>query len=601
MGPDRGWVDRCWVTLPLAFWLVLQVPASATDITVGAGCSLAQAITAANNDSAIGSCPAGSGPDRVLLTSEVTLAEILPSVSSEITLEGNGFTIQRSSGWTFRILDVKPGGNLTLNSAVIRGGSAHVGGGIRNNRGVLTVNKSTVTANTSRGDYPWGGGIANTGRATLVNSTVSGNSAVGTYAGYGGGIANTGTVTLVNSTVSGNTARGWDTYWGGGIFNLVGSLTMVNSTVSENSTSFYSGPSVSGAQAVHRSTAESYYYYGYGAGGGIANSRGTASLTNTTLSGNEVESFWPGVTPKGGGIYTHNGPFVLANSIVANSVGGACYGAITSSGSNFGCAGPSVSHLAAALGNNGGPTKTHALLGGSNAINAAGSCATEADQRGATRLDACDSGSFEFGGCFDDGLEVGSGGSDDACPGSWIGQFASAQNHRLCDEDWVYFTPTAGATYEISTHDLKAGADTFLGLYEECVGPLATDDDSGTEPGADLIAWTAASGSRHDVAITESAGAYEDGKGYSITIKCVADCPCVAADGLEQELRDDTIMSEMVVETCNGIAVGPNLAVINPGKLTLRTGGVITFRDEFSVGYDGELAGETDTSLQAPP
>ena len=49
------------------------------------------------------------------------------------------------------------------------------------------------------------------------------------------------------------------------------------------------------------------------------------------------------------------------------------------------------------LADNGGPTKTHALLPGSNAIDAAGSCGLMTDQRGWLRDDgACDSGSYEF-------------------------------------------------------------------------------------------------------------------------------------------------------------------------------------------------------------
>ena len=45
---------------------------------------------------------------------------------------------------------------------------------------------------------------------------------------------------------------------------------------------------------------------------------------------------------------------------------------------------------------------THALLAGSPAINAAGLlCALTEDQRGAGRVDECDSGAFEFIGCED--------------------------------------------------------------------------------------------------------------------------------------------------------------------------------------------------------
>ncbi len=50
------------------------------------------------------------------------------------------------------------------------------------------------------------------------------------------------------------------------------------------------------------------------------------------------------------------------------------------------------------LADNGGPTLTHALLAGSNAIDLAGACGLATDQRLALRDDgSCDSGSLEFG------------------------------------------------------------------------------------------------------------------------------------------------------------------------------------------------------------
>jgi hypothetical protein len=51
-----------------------------------------------------------------------------------------------------------------------------------------------------------------------------------------------------------------------------------------------------------------------------------------------------------------------------------------------------------ALADNGGPTRTHALLSGSSPIDGDGNCGLPQDQRGFSRSDgACDSGSFEFG------------------------------------------------------------------------------------------------------------------------------------------------------------------------------------------------------------
>ena len=52
----------------LALWLALgQLPALAATIPVGGACTLVEAITAANTDTATGGCPAGSGADTIVL------------------------------------------------------------------------------------------------------------------------------------------------------------------------------------------------------------------------------------------------------------------------------------------------------------------------------------------------------------------------------------------------------------------------------------------------------------------------------------------------------------------------------------------------------
>ena len=178
-----------WRWLLLALLLVAlalySTPAYASAITVdGTTCSLVNAITAANTDTATGGCAAGSGADTIELQSDVTLTAVnngtngLPQITSEITIEGNGFTIARGAGApNFRILQVNASGNLTLNATTISGGNASFGGGL-DNTGLLTLNNSTVSNN----DAIFGGGINNKSLLTLSNSTISGNSAFGTGA-----------------------------------------------------------------------------------------------------------------------------------------------------------------------------------------------------------------------------------------------------------------------------------------------------------------------------------------------------------------------------------------------------------------------------------
>ena len=71
------------------FLLLWQPPhAQAANITVNSTCSLADAITAANTDTATGGCQAGSGDDTITLTGNITLGAELPEIASTITVEG---------------------------------------------------------------------------------------------------------------------------------------------------------------------------------------------------------------------------------------------------------------------------------------------------------------------------------------------------------------------------------------------------------------------------------------------------------------------------------------------------------------------------------
>jgi hypothetical protein len=216
------------VALTLA---LTSAPAQAATIPVdNTTCTLVDAITAANTDTATGGCAAGSGADTIELQSNVTLVTPipvdfrsagLPRIGPPLTINGNGFTIARDpSAPAFHVMIVR--GFLTLNNTTISGGSASPGAGILNDGGTLILNNSTVSGNqTAGGSSPQGGGIANSGGELILNnSTVSGNSA----AAGGGGIVNTGTATLNNSTVSNNS--------GGGILKFSGSrLTLSNSIV----------------------------------------------------------------------------------------------------------------------------------------------------------------------------------------------------------------------------------------------------------------------------------------------------------------------------------------------------------------------------------
>lgn len=258
--------------------------------------ALIEAINNANNETLY------PGPDTINLAagSTYTLTVVnnntdgpngLPSITSTITINGNGAIIERStSAPGFRIFHVSSQGNLTLNNLTVRQGSTNPGGGIYN-QGKLTLNNSTVS-NNSGGD---GVGIYNTGIATVNNSIVSNND--GQVAIYNGG---TGTFTIDNSMISNNNAQG--------IINVYGILFIFNSVVSSNN---YRGRLSGGIENIGTATVRGSNI-SYNAGRGIFNSStGTLTVSNSMISRNVM---WEG----GAGIY-NDGITTVENSTISEN------------------------------------------------------------------------------------------------------------------------------------------------------------------------------------------------------------------------------------------------------------------------------------------
>ncbi|HEX5620526.1 MAG TPA: right-handed parallel beta-helix repeat-containing protein, partial [Solirubrobacteraceae bacterium] len=242
----------------------------------------------------------------------------------------------------------------------------------------------TITggAPVSAAATPTGGGILISVGAslTLLDSTVSGNTAPAA-----GGISATGGLTIVRSTISGNVATSAQA---GGIGVASGvTATLTNTTVSGNR-----------AEAIRS-----------GLGGGIY-SIGTLTLDSVTVASNRA-SVGGGINQ--GAAQQNPTSATLNDTIVAGNTGGDCAGnaaVIAAWAGNhnldqdgtcgFSAVGdkPGVNPLLGALANNGGPTNTHALAANSPARNAGDPANCQAtDQRGVARpAGACDIGAFEY-------------------------------------------------------------------------------------------------------------------------------------------------------------------------------------------------------------
>ena len=361
--------------------LLLTLSAEATTITVtstadaggtcpGANCTLRQAIATAVSGATINfSLPANS---------PITLTSGDLMINNNLTISGPGanlLTVQRSAAaGELHIFRIGAGPfNVIISGLTIANGNASsgLGGGIYNtSTGTVTIIKSIISGTTS------GGGIASfAGTMNIVSSTISGNTGGGFY-------QSGGTLTITNSTISDNPSE----VNGGGISNTGdGTATITNSTVSGNSAAF---------------------------GGGIYNESGTVTITNGTISGNSAA--------RGGGIFNAavvNGTNTVFALNTASIAGPDFYGTLTSHGYNLigntsgtGFTGTvtgnqyNVDAKLDTLRDNGGSTKTHALLSGSTAINGGQSSGSNVDQRGLARPVVASGSALPSGG---DGADIG--------------------------------------------------------------------------------------------------------------------------------------------------------------------------------------------------
>jgi hypothetical protein len=203
------------------------------------------------------------------------------------------------------------------------------------------------------------------GTTTFRNVAITGGNA---GSGVGPVVFGSADLVLENSLVYGNVG-------GGGNILLAGNITLTNSTVSDNSAF-----NVAAGQQ-------------YGAVQGD-----TITVVNSTIANNGDA-----------GLVTGTGRITLRNSVVSNHPRDNCHryyttGSIVREGTDISdddkCGGPSdiviADPMLAPLADNGGPTKTHALLAGSPAINAGTNCTVQVDQRYMARDSQCDIGAFEF-------------------------------------------------------------------------------------------------------------------------------------------------------------------------------------------------------------
>ena len=392
--------------------LGLQSSHAATIYVDNNTCSLSNAIIAANMDTSSKGCIAGDGSDVIELPadSNITLNSALPTIETSITINANGSTIERSNDSIdfsiFRATD----GEFILNDAIISNGRSYGGGkggglyckptidrsSCKVFRSAFTGNKATtggaiymrtsvfrnnyhsIVDTSFENNHASKGGAAYIlnyygGRPVVIsNSTFTNNSAFndgGALYLYGYYTNVRPVATVTNSTLSGNNARNGGAIASGDSYNRLG-VNLQHSTVIFNTAS--------------------------SRGGGIFLEETGSTLINNIISGNQASN--------GDEIYVRNSSYPIDNqyNVIGTQNNSGVVG-LQLSPSNIIHQSSTNTIVETALNDNGGLTKTHALVDNSPAIDSTILCTITRDQTGTGRpLDGdgdgaafCDSGSVE--------------------------------------------------------------------------------------------------------------------------------------------------------------------------------------------------------------
>jgi predicted outer membrane repeat protein len=389
----------------------------ASVITLGNNCSLSNAIISANANTAVSQCVAGDdigGSDSIILVADIVLTQFAendasfgrtgtPGVTSNIIIEGNGFTLERDASLTcnlnstdevgeFRLLRVSNAGNLDVRNIVLINGCADssggadkkIGGAILNFGATLILSNSVIVNN---GAELRGGGVDTTfGTSTVVNSYFKGN-----QTNFGGaGLSNfTSTSNISDSTFHNNIAGNR----GGGVFNVDGaSASDKNSTMILLNNTFSSNTSNQKGGAIYNDNAQ------------INNSHFNTLSDNTSPDvGSAIYNSATGLVDVSHFLFNNNtnttfecindgGDFFSTLGLTDSTLGGCA--SVESSSINLlplannGCMTPIA---------DGTCVKTHRIDSNSSAISNTFSDLTDFDQRGFVVIDGKrDTGAYQF-------------------------------------------------------------------------------------------------------------------------------------------------------------------------------------------------------------
>lgn len=375
--------------------LVLLLPAGAAfaaDFYVPRDCTLPEAITAANDNTATGGCGAGdAGADTIHLTGNVNLGAHLTEITQSLTINGRNRVISGQD--MYRCLKITRGGiALVLNDLIISNCKAvrnqsdtdgEPGGAIRfsidngESAGSLSLDRVTLRhsqthdADTNAGGgglyaRSWGGVLT----VTINRSAIHDNRT--TRFGGGGGLSFARNIqaTITNTSIFDNYAdqRGGGIFWTGQNATTARSLTLNHVTITNNESTSEHG----------------------NLGGGLYFFHGTLAMHNSIIAGNKS------TTENGSNCRVR--PQSLTFTDRSNNIAGT--GSTNCPTISVGGT-PVTDAKVAANPRNQARTRFYDLTSGSAAVNRLTTCSVAVDQRGYPRPwpagGACDIGAIEFG------------------------------------------------------------------------------------------------------------------------------------------------------------------------------------------------------------
>jgi hypothetical protein len=185
-----------------------------------------------------------------------------PVITSNITINGNGDTVTRSTSAStaFRLFDVGSGGTLTLNNTTVSNGSALGNGGGILDSGALTLSGDTIFNNTGSGVNQ----ILGSAGLTATNTSFASNTQHGLF-NQGSGLDTLVSVNSSNNTFNGVLSNGPITMSGGSITGNGSGVQTVNPSAASNTIT------ISDSSLSNNTNFE-------------INSSGAASVTRTTIS-----------------------------------------------------------------------------------------------------------------------------------------------------------------------------------------------------------------------------------------------------------------------------------------------------------------------------